>query len=286
MPNPTYLSADTRSTKTLYCRYCMHALLKGKTEKPCAPEYCPLDLYSGQEIRIRTALSALWSAWSQSNGSVNNLRIFADGEFVLPSSVRWQCLFLYSFGAQRSEQATSLVSLQRELGLSYSTLGDLRQGVIDLITSVLLSSPLLAFLSATQQSLDSLDIEGLRTLWKHSHPSSEFGEDCSEPSIDDWESFLDRYITSRSSTTLLDPRPSDIIYYMMCYALSATFKDASVIIRWNHFGEEPSLTLIDLDVKRISKVGSWYALDRQITDNARCTNFKIVCSNSAHISSP
>ncbi|KAG9021106.1 Inositol-pentakisphosphate 2-kinase [Tulasnella sp. JGI-2019a] len=53
--------------------------------------YCPLDLYSGEESRVRKALQALCDAWVESDGSLNNLKIFAAGKRVSPSNV---CLFL------------------------------------------------------------------------------------------------------------------------------------------------------------------------------------------------
>nr|GAT50151.1 predicted protein [Mycena chlorophos] len=47
--------------------------------------YCPLDLYSGGEDRIRTLLEALWEGWERSGGERNNLRVFLDGERLVIS---------------------------------------------------------------------------------------------------------------------------------------------------------------------------------------------------------
>jgi inositol-pentakisphosphate 2-kinase len=50
-------------------------------------KYCPLDLFSGSADRVQSAVSALWDAWEHSNGSVNNLKIFAGAEVVKPGQV-------------------------------------------------------------------------------------------------------------------------------------------------------------------------------------------------------
>ena len=50
-------------------------------------DYCPLDLFSGDEHRITKAIYALWDAWVASNASLNNLKVFSGGKFVTPSEV-------------------------------------------------------------------------------------------------------------------------------------------------------------------------------------------------------
>lgn len=64
----------------------MHAHAKGAAEKDVPLEFCPLDLYSGDEQRVRRALRALWTGWVRTDGGINNLRIFADGSVLRPSS--------------------------------------------------------------------------------------------------------------------------------------------------------------------------------------------------------
>ncbi len=63
----------------------MHSHLKSSEGEEVSLGYCPLDLYSGQEDRIKKALHALWDVWIGSSGSVNNLRVFVDGQIVSPS---------------------------------------------------------------------------------------------------------------------------------------------------------------------------------------------------------
>jgi inositol-pentakisphosphate 2-kinase len=49
--------------------------------------YEPLDLYSGDEDRIKTAIGALWDLWSSSDGQSNNWRVFVDGKAIGPDEV-------------------------------------------------------------------------------------------------------------------------------------------------------------------------------------------------------
>jgi len=66
----------------------MHSHLKAPRQEVEATRYCPLDLYSGDEERIRTALRSLWDMWIRSLGQANNLRIFNEGKVVSPIDVR------------------------------------------------------------------------------------------------------------------------------------------------------------------------------------------------------
>jgi len=83
-----HLSEETKDVKTKYCRFCMHSCHKVQTGGVAALGYCPLDLFSRDKTRIRRAITCLWDAWAESNGTVNNLKIFVDGEMALPSDVR------------------------------------------------------------------------------------------------------------------------------------------------------------------------------------------------------
>ena len=52
------------------------------------PAYCPLELYSSDPERVKKALYALWDDWVRSNGTINMLRIFANGKVLNPNEVR------------------------------------------------------------------------------------------------------------------------------------------------------------------------------------------------------
>lgn len=66
----------------------MHSFQKAQSGDIAALGYCPLDLFSRDKTRIRKAITSLWDAWVNSNGTVNNLKIFVDGHMILPSDVR------------------------------------------------------------------------------------------------------------------------------------------------------------------------------------------------------
>lgn len=65
----------------------MHTYLRVRQGHQDVTDYCPLDLFSGDEQRVVKALNALWDAWIASNATVNNLKIFAQSKFVKPSEV-------------------------------------------------------------------------------------------------------------------------------------------------------------------------------------------------------
>ncbi len=65
----------------------MHAHLKKTEGVNAATQFCPLDLFSGSKVRLENAIDSLWDSWIQSNGSINNLRIFSHGKIVLPNDV-------------------------------------------------------------------------------------------------------------------------------------------------------------------------------------------------------
>jgi inositol-pentakisphosphate 2-kinase len=87
LPNSIHLSPETKPIKTQTCRTCMHAHLKQTEGVISAMHYCPLDLFSGSKERVEIAIEGLWDSWVQSNGSINNLRIFSHGKLVLPNDV-------------------------------------------------------------------------------------------------------------------------------------------------------------------------------------------------------
>jgi inositol-pentakisphosphate 2-kinase len=74
----------------------MHSRLRSHEGQQVASEYCPLDLFSGDETRMVKAIHALWDGWIASNAIANNLKIFARGKFLKPSEVSFQSVLLDS----------------------------------------------------------------------------------------------------------------------------------------------------------------------------------------------
>ena len=87
-PDPGFLAPASGLVKSRMCRFCMkkHA---DRKKHPGAhfPAYCPLELYSPNPERVKKGLYALWDDWIQSNGSINMLRVFANGKVLDPSDV-------------------------------------------------------------------------------------------------------------------------------------------------------------------------------------------------------
>jgi len=88
-PNAVSLAETSRSVKSRVCRFCMkkHADKK-KSPGAHVPSYCPLELYSPDQEKVKKALYALWDDWEQSNGTINMLRIFVNGKVLRPNEVR------------------------------------------------------------------------------------------------------------------------------------------------------------------------------------------------------
>jgi inositol-pentakisphosphate 2-kinase len=76
--------AEAAAIKSTVSRYRLHQHFRGVDTT-----YDPLDLYSGDEARMRTAISALWDLWETSKGQSNNWRVFVDGKAASPNEVSW-----------------------------------------------------------------------------------------------------------------------------------------------------------------------------------------------------
>jgi inositol-pentakisphosphate 2-kinase len=65
----------------------MHSHMRVLQGEAVSLGYCPLDIFSDDEDRMSNAIRALWDAWSDSNGTINNLKIFIRGQLIRPSNV-------------------------------------------------------------------------------------------------------------------------------------------------------------------------------------------------------
>ena len=110
----------------------------------------------------------------------------------------------------------------------------------------------------------------LASRYKAAHPKTVLFEPslCPEPTTDELKAFIDKYLAdpqagaSDSGWTLRER--------FIAFALSATFKDCSILIRlslscssdgtWRVSGN-PIVKVIDLDIKALSKLRKWYDLD-------------------------
>jgi len=282
LPCPDLLSPTTRSIKTRTCRFCMHAHMKGAAEKDVPSDFCPLDLYSGDERRVRVALHALWDAWVRTEGGINNLRIFANGRVLKPTSD--------STSIQPLSAPTTEV-------MPNPSLDTLRAQFLDALLPSLLTNPVLRLLSFRQRTLDPLDIEGLSALWGRIHSGDggdlPLGSSEAEPTPEEWMRFVDTYLAGcdMHAGVKAEPEPNkaELRYHCLAYLLSATFKDCSLVIRMEsrastgpldgcasntvdaaqqdthtHAIAPSEVKLIDLDIKSIKRLAKWEKLDLQI----------------------
>lgn len=159
----------------------------------------------------------------------------------------------------QSKSLSRLMSRIQDSNSSNLSASDILPSFINAVLPMILGSSLFSTLAHLQRTLDSLDIEGLSQLWSRFHPDLPLGEGEPEPTIVEWEGFVQAYLSGGKET---------VRYMILAYLLSATFKDCSVILRPNCTEwAENSLTVIDLDPKRISRLPEWEKLDGEIVKN-------------------
>jgi len=246
----------------------MHTCYRSQRDNSIPLRYCPLDLFSGDETRVEKALRDLWDGWVDSNGSINNMRVFAYGKMLKPTQVSTNIFapgVLINLGCLKSPSVD---------------LTALHDVFISTVHPLLVHSPILRTLAILQRSLDVLDIEGLSKLWALSHlQQSPFGSSSvcvppvgstsPNPTISEWSNFVDEYLSSHETLDHTHPQVSNLRYYLLAYLLSATFKDCSIMLRTNPDDSKKtgSVILIDLDPKSIDRLSRWETLDREIVES-------------------
>ncbi|KAK1215060.1 hypothetical protein PQX77_022350 [Marasmius sp. AFHP31] len=288
LPNPTHLSPSTRDIKTKTCRFCMHSYVRNNNSNHqpsdsthhaqglVAHGYCPLDLFSGDEERVRNALGALYDAWVVSEGKVNNLKVFLGGKVL---KVHEKHRLWDPSEKEKEKDADDAL---------------LRTTFISSLLPLLTRTPALQVLNRLQRTLDMLDVEGLGKVWEafhrhHHQPGQgvpELGEGMEEPTIDEWMGFIDGYLEQEpggATTFLPGPPPSStgeqqqytqpqLRSFLLAYLLSATFKDCSIMVRMGKLGasddngdpDPRNVTIIDLDPKSMTRLRKWEVLDGEI----------------------
>ncbi|KAL8293557.1 hypothetical protein RQP46_000258 [Phenoliferia psychrophenolica] len=260
LPSPIHLPPASRDVKTRHCRFCMHSSLKASKaglSSDAAARYCPLDLYSGDATRMGVAVDALWAGWVATDGKANNLRLFLNGEQLLPNNADLERL------AAALRIPSSLAA-----PLSPNNATHLRDCFKAHLVPALSSSPLLQKLQSAQASLDPLDIEGLTTLLASRPPSESLSSLSStpQPTLTDWLDWSAEW--SASSSKPPADLPSRTL--VLAYLLSATFKDCSIFIRFDTRSspllQVTAVKAIDLDPKPIARLVKYFDLDREIVE--------------------
>ncbi|BGP30302.1 hypothetical protein JCM10296v2_002056 [Rhodotorula toruloides] len=292
LPSPTYLSPSTATIKTTYCRTCMHRHYRA-SENDGSDGFCPLALYSGNPARVHKALEQLYGSWMSSEGAINNLRIFLDGQKVLPGD---------------ANQAVALNEALHRLTVTNPPASPISPASLftRILAPTLLHSPALPLLHDLQSLLDVLNIEGLASLLSRTTGvdlAQKFGPEEVErlggqPRLEEWIKWVERYapllggrqggelaplerdewvrakatLESRflaSSTPAQDSPTPPWRDAILAYLLSATFKDCSLIIRLPLDASAATVgtvKAIDLDPKPINRLGKYSKMDREIVE--------------------
>jgi inositol-pentakisphosphate 2-kinase len=157
------------------------------------------------------------------------------------------------------------------------SLGD---ALVNRLTEVLLSSPLLGRLSFLQRHYDPCDIEGLgRIIPGLEHVESvadlaSLGLDLANVGRNEWEAFLDSPLPPAPPPAESSPAPETLRSLLLAYLVSATFKDCSILLRmppqFSRTGEVHAaagygrVAAVDLDPKPVQRLGHYVHLDQAI----------------------
>jgi len=244
-----HLSPESASAKSNLSRFSMHRILKASQRASAEGDaaampsieqwqamYNPLDLFSYDPVRVRTALKALFTEWHAVEGSemFNNLRLFVDGRLVTADA--------------RLDELSGALRMDSNAASSEDAVA---HAFAEAVAPHLLSSRILRRLSELQSSLDPLDIEGLAKLWQ-TQTRAEFGSISkhsdsyllSEPTVDEYEDVV-QWLFAKEEAEADGvgegggsggedgggvPEPS-LRQLTLAYLLSASFKDCSLFIR-------------------------------------------------------
>jgi inositol-pentakisphosphate 2-kinase len=171
----------------------------------------------------------------------------------------------------------------------HQSISDVSEGFAQAVVALLMSTPVLHILAKLQRTLDALDIEGLSQLWHKAQVESACKQgdtlvstspigvsspylNMPEPSISDWEDFLDTYLTSHDKFDHSTPETANLRYYILAYLLSATLKDCSIMAGLNQTANR--VTVIDLDPKSVDRLHKWEKLDKEIVETYSGINGK------------
>lgn len=239
-------------------------------------QYCPLDLYSNDEARIRKAIRDLWNGWVQSNDTLNNMRIFVSGKMIRPSEVRilFTDILIHIHFWQSHPCLAEFLSTRTDVHEAFAT-----------ALLPLLQTPVLRIISDLQRSLDALDIEGIAKLHAMASPNANLAAIRKNPSLQEFQDFIASYHTVYRALDHSQLFPENLDTYLVAYLLSATFKDCSMIFRIrrsdvsrNSSVDSPhAISVIDLDLKGVDRFERWADLDRQIVESYRNKAYRKFC---------
>lgn len=205
-------------------------------------EYCPIDLFSGEEHLVQDAIGSLVKT------PQNNLRLFVDGtQRTITSESIAQSL---SGPSNQDFQRTN--SLTGDKKSPQTPQPSQKPLLTDVLTQILVKSPLLRRLGRLQQAMDSLDIETIHRFYVQlADPATIIlPEPTLDECVDTAEAFLnrtemdammnkDQVIFEGHNVASLGFGPDDALdeipdslklHFIREFILSATLKDCSILI--------------------------------------------------------
>ncbi|KAG0279957.1 Inositol-pentakisphosphate 2-kinase [Linnemannia exigua] len=232
------------------CRFCMYQHQKIKTgQEGGLSKYCPIELFSGTELLVQDALDSLVDT------PQNNLRLFVDGKEQPVNKNSITKVFLASSTSnqlQEQQQQRQPTGMKDDDPLDGEDDDSRPAKLTEVLTQILLESPLLKRLGRLQQGLDSLDVETIHRFY--AHLLDEGADHLPEPTVEAFletaEAFMDRtdmnaMMTENQETfeiqnaTGLGFEPEDELeelpealqlHFIREFLLSATLKDCSILV--------------------------------------------------------
>lgn len=178
--------------------------------------YCPIDLFSCEETLVQNALGALTQT------PQNNLRLFVQGvQQPITKEAMEQCL-----SKNESVRTQPAGTGTEDEGVALSVT------LMDVLTRILVESPLLRRLGPLQSALDSLDIETVHQLYAQlvDPVTNTFPEPTLEEFLNTAQAFMNRKDTLDNRVDLETISRDDKLHFIREFLLSATLKDCSILI--------------------------------------------------------
>ncbi|CAG8550023.1 314_t:CDS:2 [Paraglomus brasilianum] len=276
IPTSSFIKPEN-SVKRLTCRTCMHQHLRHMQGDQTVEiiDYCPLDLFSCDESRLRKSLPQLIKL------AGNKFKLFIQGEKIDIGQDGWHTKLNEFF-----QITNDFVNDSHQSNTPYQLFVDL------LVKAIVNEQGLFQRLRSLQKSLDSLDIEGIYLL-----DLIQQGQ-LLEPNLEEWKKTVEVYLkrmeeTAAGPLVLKDMTLDEQRQSLYEYLLSATLKDCSIMFSFqkpddncdrtlsgslfNHSDDvkrleignildyvEYRVKLLDLDPKSVTKLPYYYDLDTEI----------------------
>ncbi|KAF9577670.1 Inositol-pentakisphosphate 2-kinase, partial [Lunasporangiospora selenospora] len=249
LPTSAFIREE-HAIKRRKCRFCMYQYSKIHLGiEDDKSEYCPIDLFSGEDPLVQGALDALVKT------PQNNLRVFVDGVSQQPVS------------AEVVDQIIAGSTKSNSLGTDQkaATTTGRQVAFTDVLTHILVRSSLLKRLGRLQQGLDSLDVQVIHQFYQQVLLDSTNASRLPEPTLEEFQNtaqaFMermdfdammteDRDIFEMQLKSSLGFGPEDELediprelemHFIREFLLSATLKDCSIMITIRKCGDEEAI---------------------------------------------